>query len=179
MSRSSFGNCCKKSDTDDDAVMHGKRYHIQNSICCPYSAARVDDDNNDDPGAACEPSEVFWNDVSTTFSCEIDRIDDPLAPPTVRRCYLNQAHTTDPAGIPFTCHVGNCLYNVSAKPPIPTGGSVSKPQSAATGGDVDLGHPVRTAHGHQETLVWLALLCSHSCAPDAILIFYILFIALL
>ena len=97
--KSVFG-CCKPKDGDDDDVMHGHRYHVNNPLCC---AAGTED--------GCQPTEIFWNGPATTFSCELDA-SEPLMPATARRCYLNQKHT-GVDGFPLTCHVGNCLYNAS------------------------------------------------------------------
>ncbi|KAH8093052.1 ATPase [Aureococcus anophagefferens] len=99
--KSVFG-CCKPKDGDDDDVMHGHRYHVNNPLCC---AAGTED--------GCQPTEIFWNGPATTFSCELDA-SEPLMPATARRCYLNQKHT-GVDGFPLTCHVGNCLYNVAAQ----------------------------------------------------------------
>ncbi|KAH8098871.1 ATPase [Aureococcus anophagefferens] len=97
--KSVFG-CCKPKDGDDDDVMHGHRYHVNNPLCC---AAGTED--------GCQPTEIFWSGPATAFSCELDA-SEPLMPATARRCYLNQKHT-GVDGFPLTCHVGNCLYNAS------------------------------------------------------------------
>ncbi|KAJ8600787.1 hypothetical protein CTAYLR_006116 [Chrysophaeum taylorii] len=101
VSRTRFGDCCVESDSDDDPVLQGHRYHITQPFCCNEG----DDDS-------CEATEVFWNYVSTTFSCEIDYASG--MPAGARRCYLNQEHTGYSTGFPYTCHVGNCIYNSSA-----------------------------------------------------------------
>jgi hypothetical protein len=49
---------------------------------------------------------MFWNGVGSTFSCEIDLVDEPDVPGTARRCYLNQKHTGVDDGIAWTCHTG-------------------------------------------------------------------------
>lgn len=104
--RSKLGNCCIADTTDDDDFYHGHRYHVTQPFCCSDSGADK-----------CQSTEIFWNDVSTVFSCEIGG-DDLLT--GTARCYLNQEHTGVSTGFPYTCHVGNCVYNATRSIPIPT-----------------------------------------------------------
>ena len=94
--------CCQAAPGTDDDVMHGKRYHVENPLCCPYDHAADDDDGAfADAGAGtCESTEAVWNVVATEFVCELDAVDG--APPSARRCYLNQDHLGDEKGFPFT-----------------------------------------------------------------------------
>ena len=94
--------CCQAAAGTDDDVMHGKRYHVENPLCCPYDHAADDDDGAfADAGAGtCESSEAVWNVVATEFVCELGAVDG--APPSARRCYLNQDHLGDEKGFPFT-----------------------------------------------------------------------------
>jgi hypothetical protein len=94
--------CCQAAAGTDDDVMHGKRYHVENPLCCPYDHAADDDDGAfADAGAGtCESTEAVWNVVATEFVCELDAVDG--APPSARRCYLNQDHLGDEKGFPFT-----------------------------------------------------------------------------
>ena len=94
--------CCQAAPGTDDDVMHGKRYHVENPLCCPYGHAADDDDGAfADAGAGtCESTEAVWNVVATEFVCELGAVDG--APPSARRCYLNQDHLGDEKGFPFT-----------------------------------------------------------------------------
>ena len=94
--------CCQAAPGTDDDVMHGKRYHVENPLCCPYGHAADDDDGAfADAGAGtCESTEAVWNVVATEFTCELGAVDG--APPSARRCYLNQDHLGDEKGFPFT-----------------------------------------------------------------------------
>ena len=147
---------------------NARRYHVENPLCCAYDRAADDDSADGAAGGACESTEAVWNVVATEFACEID--PSAGAPAAARRCYLNQKHLGDEKGFPFTCHVGNCLYdNTTKAPDIPVVDHSTKPQPAVSAWTFDLGHPVETLHAHQFVLLALVLAAVLGCSLRAFL----------
>ena len=92
--------CCQAAAGTDDDVMHGS---TTPRTRCAALRPRRGRRRRRLCGRGCwhvRRTDVVWNVVATEFVCVLDAVDG--APPSARRCYLNQDHLGDEKGFPFT-----------------------------------------------------------------------------